>query len=121
MTELKPAPNGYAIKLVRDNTPEIINSTGEPGELFYASVGHATNHLTFDVALKAKLMEEVTEFLLADGDGLDELTDVIAVVDALAYHKGSSLYKLMVNALDDPRGGFKKGLMMYGRHPEFDK
>lgn len=61
---LRPEPDGYPIKLVRDQTPNII---------------------------------------------------------ALAEHHGVTLGYLIRKAHDDPRGGFKSGMMMYGRHPEYDR
>lgn len=61
--DLIPAPEGYAIKLVRDRTPGMINATGEPGELFYG----ACPPDRVDEFLKLKLGEEVTEFLVWPG------------------------------------------------------
>ena len=112
MTILKPRPEGYPIKLVRDFTPEIINNTGEPGELFYAE---PPKELVIPF-LKRKLSEEVTEYLI-DG-GVDELSDILAVVVALAREHGvNDLDRVM---RDDPRGGFYRPVMMLGRHKEFD-
>lgn len=117
---LEPAPHGYPIKLVRDNTAKIINATEEPGELFYGSIALADGR-TLDAELKKKLVEEVGEFLTADGDGLEELVDVLAAVHGLAYHSGSTIWKLLTRMEEDPRGLFTRGMMMYGRHPEYDK
>ncbi len=113
MASLRPAPDGYPIKLVRDRTRDILNASGEPGDLFY---GPARGDLIR--WLRLKLAEEVGEFLV-DG-GYDELRDVLAVVEGLAVAVGSSLNELVAALRDDPRGGFVYGVMMYGHHREFD-
>lgn len=120
MTTLTPAPDGYAIKLVRDNTPAIINSSGEAGELFYRYLPDDEERLEW---LKKKLSEEVTEYILKGSatDGFDELADVLAVVLSLAQWHGGSWHTIVRAVEDDPRGFFNSGVMMYGRHPEFDK
>lgn len=114
MGELTPAPKGYPIKLVRDRTPQIINSSEEPGALFYGvvSLKEATPWL------RKKLMEEVAEYLVEPG--LDELADVFAVLEGLAVAHGTSIVQLQARAAADARGGFFQGVMMYGHHPEFD-
>lgn len=112
MGDLRPAPLGYPIKLVRDNTPSILNGTGKPGDLWYETVPKQ-DVLRF---LRLKLAEEVAEYLI-DG-GADELSDVYAVVMGLANLHDVDIADL-VEA--DPRGGFLAGVMMYGKHPEFDK
>lgn len=113
MTDLLPTPEGYPIKLVRDDTPLIINTSGRPGELFYRRlhIEEAMKHL------KLKLSEEVAEYLLADGEGIDELVDIHAVVESLAWHLGVDLDERLA---EDERGTFRRPMMMYGRHPEFD-
>jgi predicted house-cleaning noncanonical NTP pyrophosphatase (MazG superfamily) len=69
--------------------------------------------------LRLKLGEEVAEYLV-DG-GLDELLDVVAVVEGLAWigHQ-LTLAQLVERARRDERGGFLAGRVMYGHHPEFD-
>lgn len=115
MSELRPAPRGYPIKLVRDKTPEIINSTGVPGALWYAPLEEGQVEW-----LLKKLTEELGEYLI-DG-GWDELRDLLAVVDALAQQAHASTLPDLIEAMRaDPRGGFERGVMMYGRHPEFDR
>lgn len=112
---MEPHPNGYPIKLVRDNTPAIINATGEPGDLYYVAGAEDMDRL-----LRLKLAEEVTEFII-DG-GWNELRDVLAVVEALAEradHGGLSALTASMRA--DPRGGFRRGVMMFGRHSEYDR
>lgn len=112
---LRPAPSGYPIKLVRDLTPEILNGTGEPGDLWYESApAEALPRL-----LLLKLTEEIGEYLV-DG-GVEELADVLAVIEALAVHAhGVTFDALLVRARANHRGGFQRGVLMFGRHPEFD-
>lgn len=114
MTVLRPAPNGYPIKLVRDRTHEIINATGKPGDLFYAPTIK-----DLDRWLRQKLLEEVGEYIVAPS--VSELADVLAVVEGLAKVHGLTLSELRKKMDSDPRGGFLTGQMMYGRHPEFDQ
>lgn len=112
--DLKPAPRGYPIKLVRDKTPDVINKTGKPGELFYAELGF----VDVDMLCK-KLMEETAEYIITRGD--DELLDIMAVIEALAIaHEWPSIEAFIEDMKSHPRGGFTKGVMMYGLHPEFD-
>lgn len=112
MTTLRPRPNGYPIKLVRDRTAAIINATGEPGDLWYAELLDADERMAW---LRKKLVEEVAEYVVDGGD--DELADVYAVVLALEDLHGCTLTTMLHS---DVRGGFFEGVMMYGRHDEFD-
>jgi predicted house-cleaning noncanonical NTP pyrophosphatase (MazG superfamily) len=111
---VKPHPEGYPIKLVRDRTPAIINSSGNPGDLFYAPL-HPADVMPW---LKKKLAEEVAEYLVDGGPG--ELADVVVVLDALARVHGRTLATLLGVGTGD-RGGFRDAVMMYGRHPEYDR
>lgn len=111
---MTPAPQGYPIKLVRDNTPKILNGSGEPGALWYGEAEGDVSRL-----LRLKLAEEVGEYL-TDG-GVGELRDVLAVVEGLALEAhGLTLIDLVACLRRDPRGGFTKAVMMFGHHPEFD-
>ena len=111
--DLQPAPAGYPIKLVRDKTPDVLNGSGEPGELFY---GPATgDRMRW---LRLKLAEELGEYLV-DG-GYAELLDVLAVIEALAIEHGRSFSYAVAALKVHPRGRFRDAVMMYGRHPEFD-
>lgn len=112
--KLTPAPEGYPIKLVRDQTPEILNGTGEPGDLWYGECPPG-QRLRW---LRLKLAEEVGEYLV--DRGADELADVVAVVAALAEQHHLTLEQLLELAASDERGGFHDGVMMFGRHAEFD-
>lgn len=116
MAELNPAPRGYAIGLVRDRTPEVINFSGEPGALWYERLPREEDRSPW---LRKKLMEEVGEYLVDSGPR--ELADVLAVLDALAVEHGITRSDLRRMADNDQRGGFLTGMMMYGRHPEYDK
>lgn len=111
---LTPAPDGYPIKLVRDNTAEMINFTRRPGDLWYGPCPEKD----IDSWLRKKLVEEVAEYLVDPGEY--ELVDVLAVVDALAKRHGGSLERLIHNMCTDQRGLFRNAMMMYGRHDEFD-
>jgi predicted house-cleaning noncanonical NTP pyrophosphatase (MazG superfamily) len=109
---LIPAPTGYPIKLVRDRTPDVLNASGKPGDLWYGDcpperVGYF---------LRLKLAEEVGEFLV--GGEANELADVLAVVYALANHEGWPIEQIEHK---HPRGGFAHAVMMFGRHDEFDR
>lgn len=112
-TTLTPAPKGYPIKLVRDNTPQILNESGKPGDLWYGEANGDRARW-----LRLKLAEEVGEYLVDGGWG--ELRDVLAVIEGLAHAHGATLADLLKALADDPRGGFKDGVMMYGYHQEFD-
>lgn len=112
--QLAPRPDGYAIKLVRDRTPNIVNATGQPGELFYAPFDGDLLPL-----LRQKLIEEVGEYLI--GGKLAELSHVAGVLRALAEREGMSLADLLAAFDADPRGGFEAGIVMFGRHPEYDR
>jgi predicted house-cleaning noncanonical NTP pyrophosphatase (MazG superfamily) len=110
---MQPHPQGYPIKLVRDRTPEIINASGEPGQLFYAPLDG--DKLPW---LKKKLGEEVMEYF-TDG-GVNELADVAVALNELALQHGHSMDSLL-SLGHGGRGGFASGFMMYGRHPEYDQ
>jgi predicted house-cleaning noncanonical NTP pyrophosphatase (MazG superfamily) len=114
---LTPAPDGYPIKLVRDNTPDLINQSGEPGELWY-EISTNVGEEELMRLLKLKLAEEVGEYLV-DG-GRNELADVLAVVDGLSRLHGTGLSDILEIVHSDPRGMFPDGVVMFGRHPEFD-
>lgn len=115
---LTPAPGGYPIKLVRDHTPEIINSTGEPGDLWYGPLDGIPPEER-GKWLRRKLIEEALEY--AEDRSVEELADVLAVIEGLCQlHEGWSLARLIDLASNDERGGFLRGRMMYGRHPEYD-
>lgn len=90
-------------KLVRDRIPEIIEAAGGHAEI------SVLDEDAYDAALRAKLVEEVEEFLDADDEhALEELADIIEVVAALTGRIGASWDELMaaVAAKRRDRGGF---------------
>lgn len=112
---LQPAPDGYPIKLVRDRTAAIVNPSGEPGSLWYGGAQKSD----YVRLLRLKLAEEVGEFLV-DGS-VAELQDVQAVIDALVRAQGMTADEFRARVDADPRGGFFDGIIMLGRHGEYDR
>lgn len=114
---LTPHPDGYPIKIVRDRTAEIVNPSGDPGELFYGPLLEGESRAKW---LTRKLGEEAIEYVQEPGVG--ELVQVLQVVMALASeHDDLNFDKLITLAMTDKRGGFFDCVMMYGRHPEYDR
>lgn len=74
-------------KLVRDNIPEIIRNNNE------TPIIKTLNNEEYLRALKAKLQEEVDEFL--ESNDIAELADILEVVDALSTANNSSLNEVM--------------------------
>ena len=74
-------------KLVRDHIPAICEKAGKTTETKILD-GEA-----YTAALKAKLQEEVGEYL-ADNN-LEELADIMEVIEALAENQGASLREVM--------------------------
>lgn len=74
-------------KLVRDNIPEIIRNNNE------TPIIKTLSNDEYLRELKAKLQEEVDEFL--ESDNIAELADILEVVDALSAANNSSLNEVM--------------------------
>ena len=74
-------------KLVRDNIPFICEKNGQTPETIILDDKNYTS------ALKAKLYEEVEEYLL--DFNIEELADIVEVIEALAENQGSSLDEIM--------------------------
>ena len=74
-------------KLVRDNIPEIIRNNNE------TPIIKTLNNEEYLRALKAKLQEEVDEFL--ESNDIAELADILEVIDALSTANNSSLNEVM--------------------------
>jgi len=96
---------GYK-KLVRDKVPEIAEQKGMILETYIC------DDQEYAKRLKAKLQEEVDEFL--ESDSLQELADILEIVYALAKYK-----KITEEALDSIRekklqthGAFKKKIVL---------
>lgn len=92
-------------KLVRDKVPQIIRDAGGDPLIRIAEPGE------FHGLLRAKLWEEVNEFLATDSP--DELADILEVLLALANEMGVDLEKLRV-AKASERGGFAGRIVWLG-------
>ncbi|MGY5627485.1 pyrophosphohydrolase domain-containing protein [Streptomyces sp. UC1A3] len=101
-------------KLVRDKVPEIIRRSGETPDVYVADAQD------YRQLLRAKLGEEVGEFLDAgnDEDALEELADVLEVVHALAADLGAGPEQLesLRAAKAAERGGFTGRIVWTGNH-----
>jgi predicted house-cleaning noncanonical NTP pyrophosphatase (MazG superfamily) len=93
-------------KLVRDKIPEILRSK----ELSYEVVCVCGRE--YKKRLYSKLVEEIGEYL--ESDNFEELADVLEVIDAICFVKGSSLEGLfnIKEAKKNERGGFCEGLVL---------
>lgn len=93
-------------KLVRDKIPEIIKADGKNCDTIVVS-GEEKKEL-----LRAKLMEEVNEYL--EDDNLEELADVMEVLFGLAHELGFSEEDLLKKREEKlkARGGFKEGIVL---------
>ena len=99
-------------KLVRDRIPEIIRADGrEP-------VTYTADAEEYAARLRAKLQEEVTEFLASEDDP-EELADILEVLYALAEHGGTSREQLesLRAAKAEKRGGFASRIIWTGDRP----
>lgn len=111
-----PSPTGrgkYLVKLVRDR----IDRLEEPPEAFGF---HPLDHDEHVEQLRAKLMEEATEYLLDPSEG--ELADVYEAVRCLAFidlgHGVDSdvamdSIRQIADSKRDERGGFEQGTGMF--------
>lgn len=93
-------------KLVRDKIPEIIRLDGKECEIEIAS---KEEHFKL---LKQKLIEETEEFM--EDENLEELSDVMEVLFALARNLGYSEEDLLNKRQDKKkkRGGFNEGIVL---------
>lgn len=93
-------------KLVRDKIPEIIkNSNNVPKT-------HVANNEEYWKELKAKLLEEVNEFL--EDNNFEELADIQEVLYAIYDFKGLSRndVELIRSKKESERGGFKDKIIL---------
>ena len=74
-------------KLVRDNIPLICERNGQ------TPVIKILDGESYTSALKAKLYEEVEEYL--SDCNIEELADIVEVIEALAQNQGSSFNEVM--------------------------
>lgn len=99
-------------KLIRDKIPELVSAaTAEPKQRFdYAAV--QSDGFYVDL-LKAKLVEEVSEFL--QSDEVEELVDVLTVVNAFIKALGikDEDFKKLYEAKLNEKGGFDKRFIAF--------
>ena len=90
-------------KLVRDNIPDIIESSGKTANYYVLD-----NDADFDKALKAKLIEEVNELFNAETEEecVEELADIVTILIILfAKYEG---VRAVAKAKLSQKGGFTK-------------
>ena len=99
---------GHMVKLVRDLVPEQLTALGVQVRV------EALEGIAFREALRAKLAEEVAEYLAAatDDAAVSELGDVLEVILALASEHGSDARQVecVRMAKRAARGGFDRRL-----------
>ena len=90
----------FYYKLVRDRIPEIIESSGKH------AVYHTADSEEYTKLLKAKLWEEVREYI--ESDNLEELADIFEVLKALAANQGVNWDEIIsiANNKAEKRGSF---------------
>lgn len=96
-------------KLVRDKIPQIIRAKGlEP-------ITHVAGAEEYGERLRAKLLEEVDEFI-ASGNDTEELADILEVLYALAEQVGTDRQQLekLRAAKAEERGSFKGRIIWSG-------
>ncbi len=93
-------------KLVRDKIPEVIKADGK------IPVTHVASSLEYRDKLRAKLLEEVNEFLKSDS--IDEFIDVIEVIEAIREYKTLSVEQVnrMRNEKIKEKGAFKEKIIL---------
>ncbi len=99
-------------KLVRDKIPQLIRSAGlEP-------IVRVADAAEYRAGLRAKLREEVEEFL-ASADDPEELADILEVVYALAELGGTDRRRLegLRAAKAAERGAFADRIIWSGNRP----
>lgn len=73
---------------------------------------HKARRAEYGQLLKAKLREEVEEFLASND--IEEVADILEVLEAICMHQGFDEQKLMAlkTAKAKERGAFKMGLVL---------
>lgn len=93
-------------KLVRDNIPQIIASTGQSCKT------RVLSREEYLECLDEKLQEELTEY--QQSKSLEELADLLEVMEAVTKARGYTWEELMKVKLEkkQKRGGFDKMLLL---------
>lgn len=92
-------------KLVRDNIPQIIRSTGK--KVSYRILDE-TEYIEY---LEKKLDEEIAEF--RESRSVEELADILEVIDALCEARGDTAYvRFLKNQKAYEKGGFKERICL---------
>ena len=97
-------------KLVRDGIPALIAASGQ------SCVTRIMDNEEYIRELRAKLHEEMQEYLQEENDGqaLEELADLLEVIRALALTHGgdSDVLEGIRAAKAESRGGFKDRILL---------
>ena len=93
-------------KLVRDKIPSIIKNAGDP------PTTHIAGDQEFVDALKAKLLEEVNEYI--ESKDPEELADILEVVHTLAkdHHLDPDQLEQLRQKKLGQKGGFDKRIIL---------
>ncbi|MCQ4086568.1 nucleoside triphosphate pyrophosphohydrolase [Saccharibacillus sp. JS10] len=101
-------------KLIRNNIPAIIESTGK------SSTTRILDEAEYVTELRTKLNEESEEYFAAssDADALEELADMLEVIRALAATHGADPEQLEQIRADKAakRGGFDQRIYLIDVH-----
>jgi predicted house-cleaning noncanonical NTP pyrophosphatase (MazG superfamily) len=114
---VRPHPEGYPVKLVRDRAGALLAPTGDPPPtLTYRPLPWAERRAW----LRKKLGEEVLEYLAEPS--VEELAHVYLALEAAARTHGVGMGSIKILADRDKRerGGFEGCVAMYAHHPEYD-
>jgi len=95
------------MKLVRDQIPEIINSSG--GWCLCRTVHGLDEHMVF---LRAKIEEEADEFL--ENPSYEEAADILEVLKTFCFLNNLEFDTVLkvAQAKQETRGGFAKGIVL---------
>jgi predicted house-cleaning noncanonical NTP pyrophosphatase (MazG superfamily) len=97
-------------KLVRDNIPEVIESTGK------SFTTRILNNEEYITELKKKCFEELQEYIQTENNenAIEELADLLEVIHSLAVYHGASLETVEeVRKMKlEKRGSFQKKVFL---------
>lgn len=93
-------------KLVRDLIPDIIDRSGRK------SIYYKASQEEYRDLIKAKLLEEVNEFL--EAENMEELADVLEVIDAIhsAYQFEKAIVQQVKEKKNAERGAFQEKIVL---------